>query len=190
MNLLTIDEISKLPKQPIDRTDSTGHVYFLFSMDELVYVGQSIRLSGRIRDHLKSSKKFDSFAFVEVPVNLLDSVEYHYIVALKPKLNRQACRTKPPVHNSSGNQQLCLHQECVSMRQLKSDIWQLYANPKLSRYTDNREAIETQLARLTPFMCNDCECNRHKPEDCWSYQLHWIQGGYSPDLMSDEKTST
>jgi hypothetical protein len=63
---------------------STG-VYFLIHNGEIVYVGQSVRLRGRIEQH--TDKVFDSFSFVLCTQKHLDFLESLYIHQLRPKYN-------------------------------------------------------------------------------------------------------
>lgn len=63
-------------------------IYVLFDGDEVVYVGQSRNVHGRIGNHVvEGVKKFDRFAVVEVEADLLDYLESKYILALQPKYN-------------------------------------------------------------------------------------------------------
>jgi hypothetical protein len=59
-------------------------VYFLVDNGEIVYVGQSVNVYSRISQH---GIKFDKFAFVPCPVNLLDRLESFYIHVLRPRSN-------------------------------------------------------------------------------------------------------
>jgi len=62
-------------------------VYFLCEADEVVYVGQSINPSHRVREHRKDRKKFDRVFFLACPQSELDRVETEFILALEPALN-------------------------------------------------------------------------------------------------------
>jgi hypothetical protein len=61
-------------------------VYFLVADNEVVYVGQSVYLPGRIEEHRKA-KKFDRVYYIAVPREHLDAVETAFIRQLKPRLN-------------------------------------------------------------------------------------------------------
>jgi len=61
-------------------------IYFLCDGDEVVYVGQSICVAGRVGAHLKD-KVFDYAYCFRVPRSDLDAVESAFIHALKPKYN-------------------------------------------------------------------------------------------------------
>ncbi len=62
-------------------------VYFLFDADELVYIGQSKNMLSRIGQHIKGSKAFDSYTFIECGEDELDGLEAAYIKQYQPKLN-------------------------------------------------------------------------------------------------------
>lgn len=78
LNLGTI----KSTRQPVYRI--TG-VYFLFKGEELVYIGQSINIMGRINNH--NIVNWDTFSYIEVPKYDLDAVEKEYILKYKPREN-------------------------------------------------------------------------------------------------------
>jgi len=61
-------------------------VYFLIRHFEVVYVGQSINVFGRIGQHA-ASKEFDSFSFIPAHPLELDVLESLYIHTLHPPLN-------------------------------------------------------------------------------------------------------
>ena len=65
-------------------------VYFLFDGGELVYIGQSRNVYGRINEHLKDRDKvFDAFAIFSVPSRELLDIEQANIDYYKPKYNKQ-----------------------------------------------------------------------------------------------------
>jgi len=62
-------------------------IYFLLSGDEVVYIGQSNRIAGRVLEHAGwEGKKFDAWAYVEIPGNL-DAIEREYLDTFLPLLN-------------------------------------------------------------------------------------------------------
>jgi len=68
-------------------------VYFLISRDEVVYIGQSVQLVGRIAQHRASSsgeaaKVFDRVVWLPVPRSELLPLERAFIDTIKPRLNR------------------------------------------------------------------------------------------------------
>lgn len=73
----------EIVKGAIPFTLSSG-VYFLVDNEEIVYVGQSVNVYSRISQHVI---KFDKYAFVPCPVNLLDRLESFYIHFLRPRSN-------------------------------------------------------------------------------------------------------
>lgn len=63
-------------------------VYFLVHGDEVVYVGQSVNVYGRVMGHFTGpEKQFDRATWVPVEREDLDVVESLYIHALRPRLN-------------------------------------------------------------------------------------------------------
>lgn len=69
----------------VDESCFTG-VYFLIKNRRVIYVGQSVNIFSRLREHRKD-KDFDSFKFLQCKRHELDVIESKYIYALKPKLN-------------------------------------------------------------------------------------------------------
>ncbi len=61
-------------------------IYFLVADNRVVYVGQSVNVSGRIGQHA-TFKKFDRVAFVACEKNQLNILESLYIHILRPPLN-------------------------------------------------------------------------------------------------------
>ncbi len=69
-------------------------VYFLVDAEEVVYVGQSVSVHGRVSDHIGDGvKRFDRALAIHVPPEDLDATENAFIRALKPRYNRRS--TKP-----------------------------------------------------------------------------------------------
>lgn len=64
-------------------------VYFLLDGQEVVYVGQAVNVYARIGQH--TDKKFDRYAFVLCPREMLDKLESLYIHCLRPRLNGDQC---------------------------------------------------------------------------------------------------
>ncbi len=81
-HMLIEREIVKVAS-PIDTSDYCG-VYFLVKGDRVVYVGQSIHIQMRVREHSKD-KDFDSFSFIRCEKKKLDVLESLYIHALRPE---------------------------------------------------------------------------------------------------------
>jgi prophage regulatory protein len=82
--LLPKSKILSLRK--IELTSLCG-IYFLFSGNEIVYIGQSINVFSSIAQH-QNIKDFDAFTYIEIPQSELDAFEAEYISQYKPKLNR------------------------------------------------------------------------------------------------------
>ena len=62
-------------------------VYFLWSNNKLVYVGQSSNGTSRIGDH-REDKAYNYFTWLTVPIWYIDSVEKFYINKYRPKYNK------------------------------------------------------------------------------------------------------
>ena len=85
------DELSEISESLKEHSfDNTGRIYFLLNAGCVVYVGQSVQLDGRIRQH-KCYKSFDRVLYIDVPVDRLTEVERYWIDKLRPKLNLE-CR--------------------------------------------------------------------------------------------------
>lgn len=63
-------------------------IYFLLKDKEIVYVGQSIDIDRRIKDHSYNGKDFDSFEYIECDKSDLTRLETLYIVKFQPMLNK------------------------------------------------------------------------------------------------------
>jgi prophage regulatory protein len=63
-------------------------IYFLIDGDQIVYIGKSINVFARIAEHQRNNeKKFDTFTYIQIPIDQLDEFEVEYINAYKPKYN-------------------------------------------------------------------------------------------------------
>lgn len=63
-------------------------VYFLRKGKKVVYVGQSIDIHRRIKEHKQEkTKKFDNFTYVECNKNLLSTTEEAFILKFNPVFN-------------------------------------------------------------------------------------------------------
>lgn len=78
--LIYYNKLHRTSVQPI-----TG-IYFLFSNNELVYVGQSTDVLRRIQQH-RSDKVFDEFCFKKCLERDLDTLERNTIRFYKPRYN-------------------------------------------------------------------------------------------------------
>lgn len=68
-------------------------IYFLIRNKEIVYVGMSRDIPGRIDQHKENGMPFDSFAWFEAPENFLRDIEAYYIRRIKPFLNNDYPRS-------------------------------------------------------------------------------------------------
>lgn len=68
-------------------------VYFLIKGESVVYVGQSVNIAARLRDH-QADKDFDSYSWIQCPRESLDVMESLYIHVLRPPLNHDGGRVE------------------------------------------------------------------------------------------------
>jgi hypothetical protein len=61
-------------------------IYFLIHENEVVYVGQSIKIGQRVLAH-REQKTFDRVIYMTVPIQNLGKIELELIRELRPKLN-------------------------------------------------------------------------------------------------------
>ena len=69
---------------------SSGCIYALIHKDEIVYIGQTYSIMGRLNSHINSNKVFDHYSVIEwidSGQDYLDKRESEYIKELKPKYN-------------------------------------------------------------------------------------------------------
>jgi hypothetical protein len=81
------DEVHRLPRVILGR--GVSGVYFLYHQEECVYVGQSVNVHARVRDHMRGeyAKSFDSYSWLATQLCELAALEAYYITLLQPKLN-------------------------------------------------------------------------------------------------------
>lgn len=77
---------AKMERMRLDQTC----IYFLFDGANLVYVGKSRSVIGRLNTHIsRTDKVFDSIAVIPCPAIELDETEERIIAALRPRYNKQ-----------------------------------------------------------------------------------------------------
>lgn len=84
------DNYTSVPKEAIPESEDNFPrcgVYFLMHDDEVVYVGQSVSIDNRIKQHRKD-KTFDYAKAVKVDSKKLLFVESNFINTMKPKYNK------------------------------------------------------------------------------------------------------
>lgn len=90
---VVLSAIRAAPVQPMHIVMATvpcrraSGVYFLFVDGEVVYVGQSVDMLGRISRHRREGKKFDAFGMIECEKKDMDELERVYIRAFVPEWN-------------------------------------------------------------------------------------------------------
>lgn len=73
---------------PIISSRQISGIYLLLLKDEVVYVGKSTSILSRVYAHLSDKKKrFDSFTFLEFPVEELQTKEQEYYLKYLPVHN-------------------------------------------------------------------------------------------------------
>jgi hypothetical protein len=82
VDTLSLGQILKQPRFWL----SSG-VYFLIKDNEVVYVGKSGDVHGRISQHWMLSKDFDSYTYIACSGMEMDELERYYIKSLLPPLN-------------------------------------------------------------------------------------------------------
>lgn len=65
--------------------EQASGVYFLIRQGRVIYVGQAVNVYVRISQH--GHKRFDSYAYLPCPVDMMDKLESLYIHLLRPELN-------------------------------------------------------------------------------------------------------
>ena len=66
-------------------------VYFLIDSGQIVYVGQSVNLGGRLVQH-KINKEYNRVLYMPIELERLDEIERFFIETLDPKYNME-CKT-------------------------------------------------------------------------------------------------
>lgn len=76
-------------------------IYFLLRNKEVVYVGQSVDVLGRISRHRREGRAFDAYAYIDCAPEEMDRLERLYIRAFVPEENmslgnkdRLSCRPR------------------------------------------------------------------------------------------------
>jgi hypothetical protein len=67
-------------------------IYFLMFDNKITYIGQTINIDGRKKQHIKAGKIFDKISFVHVIEEELNNVEAKLIARFTPPANK----TMPP----------------------------------------------------------------------------------------------
>jgi hypothetical protein len=64
-------------------------IYFLVMYGRVIYVGQTLRLTSRVRAHRKSGKRFDRVFFLQCRKDEMTMYETYWILTLKKQLINQ-----------------------------------------------------------------------------------------------------
>lgn len=73
--------------QRFEATPKFAGVYFLIYHRVVVYVGQSVDVPQRVRQHYVEGKRFDSWHYIETIDRTRFSLEQHYIKKFRPLYN-------------------------------------------------------------------------------------------------------
>ncbi len=86
-NLLT--KIEYIIEQADDKIPfgKEPHIYYLFDNTEIIYIGQTFAIAGRINEHLSNGKKFTKVYCEQVDRRKINLIEKLYIHRDSPKLN-------------------------------------------------------------------------------------------------------
>ena len=76
-------------RKKVTENDKTSGVYLLFDKDEVVYVGQGILAEQRVKTHIGTEKKFDSYHIIYCKREDLNRIEAKYICEYAPKYNHK-----------------------------------------------------------------------------------------------------
>ena len=82
-----IRHLSAAPRVPVER-NCRPSVYALYRNDVIVYVGSSVNVESRVRQHVATEKDFDSYSFVAVKtVEEMHELEVRCIAEFSPEYN-------------------------------------------------------------------------------------------------------
>lgn len=84
----TNSHLNEIFKKTNDYENITGYVYFLLQDKEIVYVGTTENLNGRIKAHRQSIKVFNKVKFFEISEKDRFIFEFLFIKYYKPKYNK------------------------------------------------------------------------------------------------------
>ena len=87
---MNYDQIIATAKMPDEEFEQPG-IYFLIQQDVIIYVGQSVNVLTRIKDHWRNRsyvRSFDKYNWIGCEKAILNEVESEMILRFRPKLNR------------------------------------------------------------------------------------------------------
>lgn len=85
-SLLSPAEIIEMSIEWDEVAQAGTGIYFLIDSDEIVYVGKSVQINDRIRQH-REDKRFSRYGYVECPHDQLEWLEAAYIRLIRPLIN-------------------------------------------------------------------------------------------------------
>ncbi len=121
-------------------------IYFLFSRERLAYIGQSRNIIYRVMFH-EQSKKFDAFAILECPTELLTHLEAHFIVKFSPPLNNSV--PSNPLYKSAATLKSMIGiGACEFLKLVKRHNIQLHSNgTNMYNASEVFQALEKESAQ-------------------------------------------
>lgn len=85
---MILPELNNLPRHSFRDADRLQGLYFLYLGDDLVYIGKSNNIRGRLIQHIDAGDKdFDSWSYFEMDVPSCIQAERELIQRFRPKYN-------------------------------------------------------------------------------------------------------
>jgi excinuclease UvrABC nuclease subunit len=72
---------------PYIHNSQQSGVYFLLDCDRIVYVGKTIDVKNRLKQHSDSDKIWNRYFFIRCDREEIDRLEAYYILRFRPKYN-------------------------------------------------------------------------------------------------------
>ncbi len=90
---ITIPSLDELERQPISNTEAASGIYFLFCNNDLYYIGQTVDIQKRFKQHIRQNTWFKSithYSLFTTKKHCVDRelIEGIYIFTYKPFYNR------------------------------------------------------------------------------------------------------
>lgn len=119
MENLNLSQIQNLPRY---KAKTICGVYFLFQNNEIVYIGSSMNIETRLQTHKNENKKiFESYSFIEFPVEQILEKELEYFLLYKPKYNKAL-----PNNNFLISIKAFYYQDAKKIRENLQPVFQTY----------------------------------------------------------------
>jgi len=139
---------SLLDNPSIKKLSSFCGIYFLIHNDDIVYIGQSIDIPNRIRQH-RGHYPFDKVHYLEVNKNELTRIEKEYILKYTPRYN------KTYLDKNKDTKSLCMWYHKYNLY-AKGNIDNIYRQELYKKYLYgnyiNRDFIEYFVKYENPYV--------------------------------------